>query len=246
MAKFLHSYGNGDQQVAGRAAVLSGVALTPDGDGLAVVDTGWDAGLDGFALAYRACAVAVLAGLVDDLALAAALGTGGAGGEHAHGGLSPYLDLTAAVAVRADLRRGAGGAAVAVAGAALLHTIHGNFFFAAESRFLKTDGQGHADALPPLGRVGVGPPSAAETASEKAAENVAQVSEVEVPVKPGPAGAKVGVHARVAVLVVPGLLVSVGQHLVSLVDLLELLLGLFIAGVQVGVVLPGHLFISKH
>ena len=67
---------------------------------------------------------------------------------------------------------------------------------------------GHADALAPLGGVGIGAPSAAEPAAEEAAEDVPQVAEVEAPVEPAAeaAGAEVGVHARVAVLVVPGLL----------------------------------------
>ena len=42
---------NGDEQITGRAAVLSGVALPPDGDGLAIVDTCRDLGLNGTALA---------------------------------------------------------------------------------------------------------------------------------------------------------------------------------------------------
>ena len=42
---------NGDEQITGRAAVLSGVALPPDGDGLAIVDTCGDLGLNGAALA---------------------------------------------------------------------------------------------------------------------------------------------------------------------------------------------------
>ena len=54
--------------------------------------------------AHRAAAAAVRAGLVDDLALAAAPAAGRGGGEHAHGRLPPHLHLTGAVAVRADLR----------------------------------------------------------------------------------------------------------------------------------------------
>ena len=42
---------NGDEQITGRAAVLSGVALPPDGDGLAIVDTCGDLGLNSAALA---------------------------------------------------------------------------------------------------------------------------------------------------------------------------------------------------
>ena len=44
---------NGDEQITGRAAVLSGVALPPDGDGLAIVDTCGDLGLNGPALALQ-------------------------------------------------------------------------------------------------------------------------------------------------------------------------------------------------
>ena len=130
-----------------------------------------------------------------------------------------------------------------MAGAALLHTLHSDFLLAAEGRLLEADGNGLADALTPLGRVGVRAPSAAAEAAEEAAENVAQVAEVEASVEPGTAGAEVGIHARVAVLVVPGLLVGVGQYFVGLVDLLELLLSLLVAGVQVRVVLPGHFLI---
>ena len=60
--------GDGDEKVARGAAVLPGVALTPDGDGLPVVDTGGDAGLDLALAADHAAAPAVLAGLLDDLA----------------------------------------------------------------------------------------------------------------------------------------------------------------------------------
>src|SRR5699024_3999643 len=94
--------GDGDEEVAVLSAVAAGVALAPDGDGLAVVDAGGDGDLDGLAPADLAGAPAVLAGLVDDLALAAAAGAGGGGGEDAHGGLAPLLYHACAVAVGAD------------------------------------------------------------------------------------------------------------------------------------------------
>ena len=220
------------------------MALATDGNGLAVVDAGGDAGLDGLAALNEAGAMAVLTGLVDDLALAAALGAGGGGGEDTHGGLPPHLDSAGAVAVRAHLRRGAGGAAVAVAGVTGLHPLHGDGLLTAEGRLFEADGHGQADALAPLGGVGVGAPSAAKTAAEEAAEDVAQVAEVEAAVESTAAtGAEVGIHTGVAKLVVPGLLVGIGQDLVGLVDLLEFLLGVFVAGVQVRMILPGHLFI---
>src|SRR5699024_9800500 len=119
--------GDGDQQVPRRAAVLAGVALAPDGDGLPVVDARRDAGLDGLFLPALAAAPAGVAGLVDDAALGAALSAGGRGGEDAHGRLPPDLDCAGAVAVRAHVPRGAGGAAVAVAGVAGLVPLHGDF-----------------------------------------------------------------------------------------------------------------------
>ena len=61
---------------------------------------------------------------------------------------------------------------------------------------------------------------------------------------PPPPGFIVGVDAREAVLVVPGALVRVGEHLVGLVDLLEFGLGFLVAGVQVGVVLLGQLAVG--
>ncbi|SCJ72664.1 Uncharacterised protein [uncultured Blautia sp.] len=47
-----------------------------------------------------------------------------------------------------------------------------------------------------------------------------------------------------AVLVVPGLLVRVGEDLIGLVDLLELLLRRLVPRIQVRVILPGHFFIG--
>ncbi len=183
---------------------------------------------------------------MDNPPLAAALGAGGGGGEHAHGRLPPDLDRPGAVAVRAHLRRRAGGTAVAVAGVAGLIPLHGDCLLTAEGRLLEADGDGHADALAPLGGVGIGAPPAAEAAAEKAAEDVPQVAEVEAPVESAAEapGAEVGVNARMAVLVVPGLLVRVGEDLIGLVDLLELLLRRLVPRIQVRVILPGHFFIG--
>ena len=181
---------------------------------------------------------------MDDLAGAVAALAGTAAGEHAHGRALLYLHHTAAVTVGADLRRGAGGTAVALAGGTLLAALDGDLLLAAEGRLLEGHGHAGADALAPLGPVAARLP-AAEPAAEEAAEDVAQIAEVEAAAK-APAGAScavVGVHTGEAELVVPRLLLRVGQHLVGLVDLLELLLGLLVAGVHVRVVLPRQLFI---
>ena len=235
--------GDGDKQVPGGAAVLPGVALAPDGNGLAVVDARGYAGLNGLALADRARAPAFPAGLVDNLPLAAAAGAGGRGGEDPHGRLPPDLDRSGAMAVRADLRGGPLSAAAALAAGAGLQPLHGDGLLTAEGRLLKAEDQGQADALSPLGGVGVAPPPAAEAAAEEAAENIPQVAEVEAPVEAAAPRAEIGVHAGVAELVVPAPLLPVRENFVSLVGLLKLFLGLLVVRVQVRVVLPGQLFI---
>src|SRR5699024_9556829 len=89
--------------------------------------------------------------------------------------------------------------------------------------------------------------AAAEAAPEEGAEDVTQVDvahiEAAEAAEPaaGAAGAEVGIHPGVAELVVAGALLLVGEHLIGLVDLLELGLGILVAGVQVGVVLLGLL-----
>ena len=239
---------HGDQQIAGGAAVAACVALAPQGDGLAVVDTGGDIDLDGFALAGVAAALAVGAGLMDDLARAAALGAGGLTLHDAEGGALGLGDHACAPALGTHLRRGALGAAVAAASGTVLAALDGDLLLTAEGRLGKFHRQAYPDALAPLG-AGAGTAAAAEAAAEKAAEDVAQVAEVEARGAVAPAGAAspgaiAGVYAGEAELVIPGLLVRVGQHLVGLIDLLELLLGLLVAGVHVRVVLPGQLFIG--
>ena len=149
--------------------------------------------------------------------------------------------------VGADLRRGAGGAAVALAGGALLAAFNGHFLLAAKGRFRKGHRYAGADALAPLGRVGIAALPAAEAATEKAAEDVAQVAEVEparAAVCAASARAVAGVYPGKAELVIPRLFLRIGQHLVGLVDLLELLLRLFVAGVHVRMVLARQFFVG--
>ena len=221
------------------------MALSPQGDGLPVVDTGGDIDLNGTPFTDTALTVAVRTGLMDDLAGAAALGAGRCGGKHAHGRLPPHLHIAGAVTGGTHLRRGTRSAAVALTGGALLAALHGNLLLAAESRLGEADGHAGADALAPLGTIA---PllTAAEAAAEKAAEDIAQIAEVEARRAVAPSGAAcaiAGVDAGKTKLVVPRLFLRIGQHLVGLVDLLELLLGLLVAGVHIRVVFAGQLFI---
>src|SRR5699024_1973350 len=130
--------------------------------------------------------------------------------------------------------------------------VDGDGLAAAVGGFLK--GQDHAglDVVTLARRIGVGPAGTAEpakaaktAAAKDIAEKIPQVHTAEPAAKAaGPAallGCVVGVYAGKAELVVPLALFGVGQYVVGLVDLLELFLGLFVAGVQVRVVFLGKL-----
>lgn len=74
--------------------------------------------------------------------------------------------------------------------------------------------------------------------------SMSPISKPPNPPPPNPPAPKLGVHARVAELVVLGPLLLVGQHFVGLIDLLELGLGILVTGVQVGVVFFGQLTVG--
>ena len=183
---------------------------------------------------------------MNDLALAAATLAGGRCRHIAQRRLAALLDHAAAAAVRADLGGRALGAARASAVRALLDAVDADFLLAAEGRLFKADVHARAQAFAALGRVGVRA-RAAEAPAEEAAEDIAEVAEVEparaVSAATGGACAVIRVNARKAELVVARLLVWVAQNLVRLVDLLELLLGFLVAGVHVGVILACELFV---
>ena len=241
----MRTHGDDDQQIARRAAVPAGVALPAQGDGLPVVNARGDGDLERLAAAELAAAVTGLAGLVDDPALAAAAPAGRGGGHETERRLAALLHHAGAAAVGTDLGGRALFAAGAAAGVALLDALDADLLFAAEGSLLKADGDARAQALTALRRVGIRP-CAAEAAAEKAAEDVAEVAEVEAARAVGSAArtrAVVRVYAGKAELVVARLLLGIGEHLVGLVDLLELLLGFLVAGVHVGVVLARQLFV---
>ena len=239
----LHHHGN--QQIAVGAAVLAGMALTAQGNGLAVVDAGRDVDLHGLALACASAAVTVGTGLMDDFARPAALAADSLGLHHAKGRALRLRYRAAAVAVGADLRRCAGRTAAALTGGALLAALNGDLLLAAESRFNKVHRHAHANTLAPLRAIAPALTAAAKAAAEKAAENIAQIAEIKAACAISAACPVIGIHAGKAELVIARLLVGIGEHLVGLVDLLELLLGLLIAGVHVRMVLAGQLFIGS-
>ena len=153
------------------------------------------------------------------------------------------------MALRADLRRRAGGAAGALAVRTLLDAADVDLLLAAERRLFKGDVQAHAQVFAPARAAALGLPAAeaaaeniAEDIPEAAAENVAKAAEA---AETGAAGAAGGrVERRMAELVILRALVGIGQHLVGLVDLLEALLAFLIARMQVRVVGLGQLAVG--
>ena len=153
------------------------------------------------------------------------------------------------MALRADLRRRAGGAAGALAVRALLDAADVDLLLAAERRLFKGDVQAHAQVFAPARAAALGLPAAEAAAEdiakdipEAAAENVAKAAEA---AETGAAGAAGGrVERRMAELVILRALVGIGQHLVGLVDLLEALLAFLIARMQVRVVGLGQLAVG--
>ena len=141
------------------------------------------------------------------------------------------------MAVRADLGRGAVGTAGAVADSAGLIAVHADLFLAAKGRLLKADGHTQADALAPLGSVGVPALGGAEAAAEEAAENIPQIAKVEAAGTVSTAAGTrsvVRVHARKAELVITGFFIRVRENLIGLVDLLELLSASLLSGFRSG------------
>ena len=231
----------GDEHVALRAAVRTGIALSAQGYGLSVVDTGGDADAYLMLLTDIAHAAAGGAGLMDYLARASALRARRGRLRHTEGGALRRADAAGALTVGADLRRRPRRAAVALAVRALLDAADGDFLLATESGLLKADVELNAYVVALARRVRVAARAAAE--AEYVSEYIAKVAEIAEAAKAAEAcaaaKARAGIKGRMAVLVILRALIVVRQHLVRLVDLLEPLLTGFIARMEVGVVLLG-------
>lgn len=229
---------DGDVEVSGMAAAHAGVAGALVDEADAGVDAGGD--LDGVVarVAHAALASAGLAGFGDDAALAPAGGAGGDGGEGAEYRVLYVADLAGAVAGAAGLGGGAGFRAGAFAGFAGLGMGQLEGFGRAEGGFLEGDLQVVAQVRA-LCRLLTGAIRAAASAAEAAGagpeEHVEDVADAEA------LGAESALRAGVAELVVHLALLGSREHLVGLVDLLEPLLGLVVARVDVGVVLGREL-----
>ena len=230
-------------QIACRAAVCAGIALTALLDGLAVVDAGRDVDLELARLAHAALTAALRTRLLDDLAGAAAVRAGALRLEHAERRALGLGHDAGAAAVRAGLRRRALGRAGAAAVATGLDALDRDLLFAAEGRLLEGKDNGLANGFAALRCVAALRTAAAEAAAEERTEQVAEVAHVEAAAEAACActAAVARVDACKAELVVLCALVLVGQHLIRLVDLLELVGRLGIILVEVRVVLASQL-----
>ena len=217
--------GNMHDHIAGRAAVGTGIALAAQCNVLVIINTSGDIDLQALARGGLAGAAAGLARVADNGAAAAAVGAGfGAG----------TLGRTGAAAV----------------GAGIL-AVDGDLLGAAVGGFLK--GQDHAglNIMALAGCIGgaggrtaaKSAESTAKSAAKDIAKDVAQVHAAKTTAEPACTAAVgsriVGVYAGKAELIIALAFLRVGKHIVGFVDLFELFLGFFIAGVQVRVVLFG-------
>ncbi len=138
------------------------------------------------------------------------------------------LKLARAAAALAGLDRGAGLGAVAVAALARLDGVEGDLDLRAARRLLERDLHLHAHVAPLHRARPAGP--AEGVAAEERLEDVGERAEA-VRLRRVPAR----VQAIPAVAVVDDLALGIGQHLVRLGGLLELLLGRRVVSVHVGV-----------
>ena len=147
-------------------------------------------------------------------------------------------ELSGALALRAGLDRGAGLGAVAAAVLAALDGLEGDLHLGAAGGLLEVDLGADGDIA-----AGRGPawPAAAECPSERPAaeEGLEDVGDRAEALEVG--GVAAAAQALVAVAVIGRAAVGVGQDLVGLGRLLELLLGLRVVAVDVGVQLAGEL-----
>ena len=201
-----------DHQIAARAAVCAGIALTRNAEGLAVVDAGRNIHVELVRALDPALALAAGAGGLDQLASAAAGGAdGGRLHRHTHEALRG-ADLTGAAALGAGLGLGALGAAGAAALVAVFNPGDVQLLLRAEGRLLEGDLHLGDDVFT-AGRAACAAAAAGASAAEKVAEDVAQISEAAEAAEalkgiPG-VGIEVGIDACKAVLVVSGPLIRV-------------------------------------
>src|SRR5437588_5476613 len=227
------------------AAALTGVSTAGDPDPLAVRDSGRQVHRDSGTLDRPASPAADLARLARNPAVAAAGGAYGCLDDLPERGARTRLKLAGAAAARARIDRGAGLGAVAVAVLAQRHRLVADLDAVAARSVGEADLGRHRDVAA-LDGAAAGAP--AEEVTERArgrAERAAAAKErieyvrdggERVEVRRVPAAAQ----ALVAIAVICHPPFGIGEHLVRLGGLLELLLRLRVVAVDVRVKLAGQ------
>ena len=229
-------------EVARRAAARAGLALAREADARAVLDARRDVDLQRLVSAHAALARADLARLVDDLSRAMAGVAGALDGEEALLRAQP----SAALAGRALLRLGAGFRARAMAGLAGDRAGHAHGGVGAGKGLFEGDLEIEPKVLAAHVAAPAGPPASA--AAEHVLEDVAEHgAEIETLRAVEAAGAGARAHAAVeggrSVAVIGRALVGILQDVVGVIEFLELLLGVLVAGIAIGVILHRELAI---
>jgi len=223
-------------QISRRAAVDAMLTLAGQSDAVAFIDPARNFYRQRFVLLDPAGAVARAAGVGDEASGAVAFRTGLLNREEAL--LQP--DLTAAGAGRAGLGRGAGLGTGALAGLAGFHGRDANLGFGAERCLLKRNFEvvAQVGAAIDAGASAATATAAAEDLVEDAAEGVAKTAATAT------AHASLGINPGVAVLIVGGALVAIGEDLVGLFGFLEVLFRFGIVRIAVRVVFHGQLAVG--
>ena len=235
-------YGNGNVQVTRRATVKARFALAAHVKRLAVVDARRDVDHDFFRAVHPALAAAFGAWLLDDFSRAAARIARARGNKRAKHGVLLYAHLTAAATGRAFDRLSSGLCACPLARGAGFLTRDIDFLADAERGLLKGNGKVITQIVACDGAVSC-LCSAAEAAkaAEHGINDIRKVPKARAAVIRTARAASGGrIERCMTKLVVLIALFLIGKHLVRLVDFLKFLLGLFIAGVMIRMVLQSR------
>src|SRR6266581_2715559 len=216
-------------EIARRPAIDPRLALARKTDAIAIVHAGGNLDRERFLFLHACGAVAARAGLADDLSGSVAFRARLLDGEksllHAH--------LTVPFTGRAGSRPGPGFRPGTLAGLAILVGRNANTGFGAARGLLQCD-------LEVVAQVGsaVYRGAAAARLVEDIAEDIAErVGEARETGSPAAGHARARIDTRVAVAVIGGTLVGVGQDLVGFFRLLEQLFGLGVVRVAIRMVL---------
>lgn len=229
-----------DVQVSGRAALVPRLPFARQADPGVLAHTGWDADGDRRLDPAASLAVALVARSLDDLSPTAAVRAGTGRHDLAKGGLSAGRDRPLPPAPGTGLNGSAGLGAAAVTPGTLGHPPDPDLFLDPLEALFQGEDHLHLEIGAPDRPPGLA--LAAAHAAEKGVKDVAQVSEILIATKTAgrgsPARKARTAGAGPAKGVILASFVRIRQDGVGLADLLEAFLGLGIALVLVGVVLP--------